>query len=569
MDHDKRLVTAAEKQVRATEPELEQALARLKEAEAKYRGIFQSAQEGIFQTTPDGRYLSANPALARMLGYDCPVELMASVTDIGRQLCVRPESREQFKRRLEQEGQVRDFENEIYRKDGTIIWTSVNARVVRDARGAVLYYEGTSQDITERRKAEALLATLGHAIESTSEMICITDLDDRFTFVNRAFADAYGYTPEEIQGKTPDILFSPKNPPELLQEILVRTRAGGWCGEVLDRRKDGTEFPVSLATSLVRDKTGRVVGLMGVARDITARKQAEAALQEAQAKMQAHAEELEILVEGRTAKLREMVAELHHVSYALIHDMRAPLRAMAGFAELLASEEECDPAEARSHARRIAVAAARLDHLITDALNYTKVLHQQLPIEPVDLSRLLRGLIESYPNLHPDTAEICLEEPLPVVLGSESLLTQCFSNLLGNAVKFVAPGATPRVRVYADFPTAENPLAGSSPVLHSAFDEGGSRTTHPPLQNCTSPSFQAANPRFVRIWVEDNGVGIPDSVRHRLFGMFQRFNNEYEGTGIGLAIVRKVTEQMGGTVGVESEVGKGSRFWVQLRGCDN
>jgi len=374
------------------------------------------------------------------------------------------------------------------------------------------------------------LATLAHAMESTSEMICITDLNDRFTFVNRAFAVAYGYAPEEILGKTPEILFSPKNPPELLSEILAGTRAGGWRGEVLDRRKDGTEFPVFLATSQVLDQTGRILGLMGVAQDITARKQSEAALQEAQAKLQVHAEELEILVEGRTAKLREMVAELHHVSYAMIHDMRAPLRAMRGYAQLLArTEETFEPAEVREYSRRIAVAALRLDNLITDAVNYTKILHQQLPIEPVDLSRLLRGLIESYPNLHPDTAEIRLEEPLPVVLGSESLLTQCFSNLLGNAVKFVPPGARPHIRVRAE------------PVRDQS----------------------------VRIWVEDNGVGIPDGVRDRIFDMFQRLNTDYEGTGIGLAIVRKVTEQMGGSVGVESELGKGSRFWVELRGGGN
>src|SRR5262245_54941148 len=136
MDHDKPLVRgAAKERVRATERELDHVLAKLREAEAKYRGIFESAQEGIFQTTPDGRYLSANPALARMLGYDSPEELVSSVTDISRQMCVRPESRDLLRRRLEMEGHVREFENEIYRKDGSIIWTSVNARVVRDARG--------------------------------------------------------------------------------------------------------------------------------------------------------------------------------------------------------------------------------------------------------------------------------------------------------------------------------------------------------------------------------------------------------------------------------------------------
>src|SRR5436190_18238245 len=107
MDDDKPLVGGAE-QVRTSEPKLNLVLARLREAEAKYRGIFESAQEGIFQTTPDGRYLSANPALARMLGYDSPEDLVSSVTDIGRQLCVRPESRDQFRRLLEKEGHVRE-----------------------------------------------------------------------------------------------------------------------------------------------------------------------------------------------------------------------------------------------------------------------------------------------------------------------------------------------------------------------------------------------------------------------------------------------------------------------------
>src|SRR5436190_10046217 len=232
-------------------------------------------------------------------------------------------------------------------------------------------------------------------------MICITDLQDRFTFVNRAFATAYGYAPEEILGKSPEILFSPKNSPALLAEILEQTRRGGWRGEVIDRRKDGTEFPVFLATSQILDGKGRVVGLMGVARDITARRLAEAALQEAQAILKAHAGELEVLVQQRTAKLREMVTELQHVSYAMTHDMRAPLRAMRGYAQMLARPDgNLDPAEAREYSRRIAVAATRLDNLITDALDYTKVLNEQLPIGPVDLSRLIRGLIESYPNLH-------------------------------------------------------------------------------------------------------------------------------------------------------------------------
>src|SRR5262249_51396798 len=151
------------------------------------------------------------------------------------------------------------------------------------------------------------------------------------------------------------------------------------------------------------------------------------------------------------------------------------------------------------YSRRILVAASRLDKLIQDALHYTKVVLQQMPMEPVDLSPLVRDLIATYPNLQPDRADIIIEGTLPVVMGNEALLTQCFSNLLGNAVKFVAPGTRPLVRVRAE------------------------------LRSDTA-----------RIWVEDNGIGIPKHAQDRLFQMFQRLTNEYEGSGIGLAIVRKV-----------------------------
>ncbi len=263
----------------------------LREAEENYRSIYENAMEGIFQTTPEGRYLSANPALARMLGYSSPEEIVATINDLGTQMCVSPESRLELKRRLETEGQVRGFENQIYRKDGSKIWISVNAHIVRDADGKALYYEGTSQDVTERKRAEealkeseARLATLAHAVESTAEMICITDMEDRFTFANPAFLKGYGYTEAEIIGKTPAILVSPQNPPSLLTEILKATRAAGWNGEVIDRRKDGSDFPISLGTSQIRDSEGEVIGLIGVARDITERKRAEAVLKESEEK---------------------------------------------------------------------------------------------------------------------------------------------------------------------------------------------------------------------------------------------------------------------------------------------
>lgn len=235
--------------------------------------------------------------------------------------------------------------------------------------------------------------------------------------------------------------------------------------------------------------------------------------------------ELDQLVHQRTAELREIVNDLEHFSYTITHDLRAPLRAMHGFAAML--DEDCRgqlSVESRDYIRRITTAAARMDRLITDALSFSGTMRQEFIVQPTDAARLLRGMIESYPMFQPPAAHIEIEGDWPFVVGNEAALTQCFSNLLGNAVKFVAPGVTPRVRVRAE--------------------RHGHR---------------------VRLWFEDNGIGIPPGMRERLFAMFQRLNKSYEGTGIGLALVKKVTERMGGAVGVESEPGQGSRFWLELQ----
>jgi signal transduction histidine kinase len=257
-------------------------------------------------------------------------------------------------------------------------------------------------------------------------------------------------------------------------------------------------------------------------------------LAEAQENLKQHAANLEKTVAERTAELNETVQELEAFSYSIAHDMRAPLRAMRGFSKILIEDfGERLEEEGKHYLERIGTSADRLDQLIQDVLNYTRVVRSDIPLSPVNTEKLLQDIIESYPNLQRPDVTIEIAKPLPVVQGNPAALTQVFSNLLGNAVKFVSPDVKPHVKVWAE--------------------------------------RDSQNDSMVRFWFKDNGIGIDPESKQRIFQMFQRLNRAelYEGTGIGLAVVRKAVERMGGKVGVESELGKGSRFWLELKAASH
>ena len=263
------------------------------------------------------------------------------------------------------------------------------------------------------------------------------------------------------------------------------------------------------------------------------------------------------LLETRTAKLQEMVSEIEHISYAIVHDMRAPLRAMQGFANLLESDSaELTVQERKHYLRNMSAAAIRLDQLITDVLTYNRTVLRPPALHTVDVDALLRGILYTYPDLNAEKADITIEGRLPPVIGNEALLTQCLSNILDNSIKFATPGTRPCIRIWSEnAPESPDPAPTDEsviPLLTTNRDDG------------LRPK-ESSNTQFTRIWIEDNGIGIPRQAQRRLFRMFQRLTADDRGTGIGLAIVHKVVEQMGGRVGVQSELGKGSRFWIEFQ----
>lgn len=251
------------------------------------------------------------------------------------------------------------------------------------------------------------------------------------------------------------------------------------------------------------------------------------ALADTNARLADENEELEERVALRTRQLRETINQLEAFAYSLAHDMRAPCRALTNYSQILLRDHaDRLPKEPRDYLLRISKAADKLDSFVRDLLVYSRVAHDKMPIEEVEVGEILEDVIASSPNFQPPLAHLGTHFPYHSVMANEILLAQCLTNLLTNACKFVKSGEKPSISIY---------------------DE-----------KCDDA---------VRIYVEDHGIGIAEADRERVFNVFERLNpdKEYSGTGIGLSIVRKAVERMGGKVGVTSTPGGGSKFWLELK----
>lgn len=346
--------------------------------------------------------------------------------------------------------------------------------------------------------------------------------DSTFLEVNDAFARMLGLAPSALVGKRvteviPGLAAEPPEWIERLGQVVLTGKSARF-----ERYATGLRKWYSVIAYC--PEPGCFVTVL---EDITQRKCAEAALQEAQQALLRTNEVLEQKVRERTAELQETVSDLEQFSYSIVHDMRAPLRSMNAFSNLVL--EDCtgklDP-ENVDYLKRIASAARRLDNLIQDVLTYSKVARTEAEASDVNLDHLIDEIVRGYPCFHSDQARIEIVQPLLPVRGNPALLTLCISNLLGNAIKFVAPGTRPEVRISTE-----------------ANDNG-----------------------TVKLAVRDNGIGIDPRHLNRIWRIFERLHHphEYPGTGIGLSVVKRAAERMNGKVGADSQPGAGSTFWLEL-----
>jgi phosphoserine phosphatase RsbU/P len=267
------------------------------EEKNNYYGIFDHLVEGIFRTTVDGHYLLANVALARIYGYNSPVELMASIKDIANRLYVDAGRREEFVRIMQQHDTLTGFESKIYRKDGSIIWIVENCRAVRDAQGKLLYYEGTVEDITHQKQIEEALRrseSLYHSlVETMPQNVFRKDLQGRFTFANRQYCEHYNCKLEEILGKN-DFDFFPKELAEKYKQDDEQVMQNAQTYEITEEHQPfGQEKAVvQVVKTPLYGADGKVIGLQGIFWDITEKKRAEEKIRQTTAELARSREEL-------------------------------------------------------------------------------------------------------------------------------------------------------------------------------------------------------------------------------------------------------------------------------------
>jgi PAS domain S-box-containing protein len=368
------------------------------------------------------------------------------------------------------------------------------------------------------RESEAQFRTMA---DNIGDLAWMANADGAIFFYNQRWYDYTGTTLEEMQGWGWQKVHHPDHTRRVFEKWNLHLKKGeAWEDTFPLRGKDG-QYRWFLSRAFpIREADGNIVRWFGTNTDITE-------LREAQKKLQEHADTLEHKIAERTADLKETNEQLEAFVYSIAHDLRAPLRAMQAFAQLLVEDHAGGLDEtARHYLTRIKNSSEFMDRMILDLLAFGRTARSEVTLETVDVTAIWNAaLYQCSAQIEQTKARIEAAPALPLVRAHEATLAQVMANLLNNAIKFVPPGVQPRIRFWTE-------------------DRGS----------------------IVRLWLQDNGVGIAPEHQERIFRVFERLHGAtYPGTGIGLSIVRKGVERMGGKLGLESELGHGTRFWIELQ----
>jgi PAS domain S-box-containing protein len=502
--------------------EHKQAEEKLRESEERFSRMFNcSPVAASLSTIKEGRYLDVNEAWLKMFEQSRDEVVGHTVFELN--MWVNLEQREAMFARFQEQGVVHDFEMELRTKSGRVVqllWSGAQVDI-----GGESFLLGSARDITENKRAEEALRQSREEFKDLFDSAPIgyheLDAQGRLTRVNQTELKMLGYQAEELLGQ---FVWSISADPEAARQAVLSKLNGAPPAEKYERtlrRKDGATIPVQVRDQLVKGEDGAVISIRTVFQDITERKQAEEKIQQLNT-------ELEQRVIERTAQLEAANKELEAFSYSVSHDLRAPLRAVDGFSQVVLEDYGPQlPEGCRQDLQTIRNGAQRMGKLIDDLLMFSRLSRLPLSKQTVDTGKLVRGVLEELNSQREGWRIEFRIAGLPPCQADPALLKQVWVNLLSNALKYTGKRESALVEIGC------------------AMEKG-------------------RNVYFVR----DNGAGFDMKYAHKLFGVFQRLHRaeDYEGTGVGLAIVQRVIHRHGGRIWAQSALDSGATFYFTLEG---
>jgi two-component system cell cycle sensor histidine kinase/response regulator CckA len=496
----------------------------LRLSEERYRAIFENSLVGIFQSTPAGRYIRVNPAFASIHGYESPEDVVSSITDIGTQIFVDEEERKHCLSILLETGILERFETRTRRKDGSIIWTAINSRIVRDPEGRPLFIEGVIEDITERKNsAEALRASEERFIrvfQSNPIPMTIATIDEGCLIdVNEQAIELSGYSREELIGRNAVDVGLWAHPQERDRLIAILRETGSLRnGMAHFQTRAGRVVPALWSADAIQ--LGEKKVLLTVIQDITDRKIAE----ETRLKLEAQL---------RQAQKMEAVGTL---AGGIAHDFNNILFAVIGYTELCLQDIQDE--EIRWNLSQILSACSRAKSLVTQILAFSRQVEQErMPLDVVPLAKEAAKFLRSS---LPVTVDLSLDANArnSIILGDATQIHQVIMNLSTNAAHAMRTSGG-RLRIVID-------------------------NAAPPSEALQEDAMNGRPEGFVHLAVSDTGHGIEPDHLNRIFDPFFTTKAPGEGTGLGLSVVYGIVKSLGGAIHVESTAGSGSTFDIYL-----
>jgi PAS domain S-box-containing protein len=535
VEQAKSRIERAEARTEQAETRTEQAKTRTEQAETRteqaemrsdqeiqtsqldYRRLFKAAKDGILILDAEtGQISDANPASEELLGFSHAELVDTPLWALGLFQDVTPNKAKY--EQLQAGGYARDENLILEGRDGRQITVEFVSNVYLAGDRSVI--QCNVRDVSERKQAEENSVRLAAIVNSSDDAIIGKTLQGIITSWNPGAERMFGYSATEAVGASMSMLF----PPECAgdeEQMLAKVARGEPVEhfEAVRVGKDGRRIDVSVSLSRIVDQDHKVIGLSKIARDITQRKKAEREVHRLN-------EELEQRVLDRTAQLETANKELDSFSYSVSHDLRAPLRAIDGFSQALQEDFSAQlPEEGLRYLRTIREGSQRMGVLIDDLLAFSRLSRLPLNREPVNMNDLVWALVAEMSPAGEDRHAKVEVNDLPPCNADPALLKQVWINLLSNALKYTRHRENAHIEIGAD--------------------ESNGTTTW-----------------FVR----DNGAGFDMLYVDKLFGVFQRLHRaeEYEGTGVGLAIVRRIVERHGGRVWAEGALERGATFFFTL-----